>query len=131
MQYSSCDSNVYCSYRQSHMSAENFFLKFQFFRTSGCFSNICEFKFGIYFFLKIFNFKFLKKRIKILEKNDIPKLYSEMFEKHPEVRKNWNLRKKISELIWDFQISTSAIYIRITRRILHLPLELLIISKNN
>ena len=43
------------------MSAENFFLKFQFFRTSVCFSNIWEFKFWISFFL-IF---LIKKTIKI------------------------------------------------------------------
>ena len=53
-----------------------------------------------------------------------------MFEKHPEVQKNENLRKKFSALIWDFQNSVIAIYIRITPRILHLQLELLKISKN-
>ena len=53
-----------------------------------------------------------------------------MFEKHPEVRKKWKLRKIFSELIWDFELSSSAIHIRIARKILHLPLELLKISKN-
>ncbi len=31
---------------------------------------------------------------KILEKKYIPKLFSKMFEKHPEFRKKWNSRKK-------------------------------------
>ena len=39
----------------------------------------------------------LKK--KIIEQLFVPKLYSKMFEKHPEVRKNENLRKKFSALI--------------------------------
>ena len=66
---------------------------------------------------------------KFRKKNDIPKLYSKMFEKHPEVRKNEIWEKQISAVMWDFQNSTSAIYIKITRRILHLQLDLLIISK--
>ena len=53
-----------------------------------------------------------------------------MFEKHPEVRKNENLRKKFSALIWDFRFSMNAIYIRITPRILHFQLELLKLWKN-
>ena len=52
-----------------------------------------------------------------------------MFEKHPEVRKKWKLRKIFSTLIWAFELSSSAIHIRIARRILHLPLELMQISK--
>ena len=63
-------------------------------------------------------------------KKYMPNLKFEMFEKHPEVGKNENLRKKISSLIWDFQLSMIAIYIRITTRILHLRLELLILAKN-
>ena len=43
--------------------------------------------------------------------------------------KKWKFEQKISARIWDFQISRSAIYIRITPRILHLPLELLTIPK--
>ena len=73
---------------------------------------------------------FTKKTLKVFEKTNIPKLNSEMFEKHPEVRKNQKLRKKFSALIWDFQFWIRAIYIRIARRILHFQLELLIISKN-
>ena len=65
------------------------------------------------------------------KKKYIPNLNSEMFEKHPKVRKDRNSRKKLSAPIWDFQLSISAIYIRITPRILHLQLELLKISKIN
>ena len=36
------------------MSAEKFFLEFLFFRTSGCFSNISNFKFGTSFFFRKF-----------------------------------------------------------------------------
>ena len=45
-------------------------------------------------------------------------------------KKKWKFEKKFSALRWDFQLSMSAIYIRITQRILHLQLELLKISKN-
>ena len=47
----------------------------------------------------------------------------------PKFEKKLHLRKKWSALIWDFQLSTSAIYIRVRRRMLHLPLELLTIQK--
>ena len=76
--------------------------------------------------VSISNFEILK----FSEKKYSPKLELKMFEKHPEVRKNENLSKKFSAHIWDFQVSMSAIYIRITARILHLQLELLIIPKN-
>ena len=43
----------------------------------------------------------------------------------------WNKKCETkSALIWDFQLSISAIYIRIARRILHLPPEILKIPKN-
>ena len=48
----------------------------------------------------------------------------------PEFEKNEIWEKTISALIWVFQVSTNAIYIRIMRKILHLPLELLEIPKN-
>ena len=77
----------------------------------------------------VLNFKNIK--FQNFQKNEyIPKPKLKMFETYPEVRENWNLRKKISALIWDFRISISAIYIRIAKRILHLPLELQRISKN-
>ena len=44
--------------------------------------------------------------------------------------KKVKIEKKFSALIWDFEFSSSAIHIRIAGRILHLPLELLKISKN-
>ena len=80
-------------------------------------------------FIAIVNFENLKFS-KFSQKNYIPKLWWKMFKKHPEVRKNRNSRNKLSAHIWDSQLSISAIYIKITRRILHLQLELLIISKN-
>ena len=84
---------------------------------------------AVSFINKLFSTLNFEKKEEKKRKTYIPNLNSQMFEKHPKVRKNRNLRKKISAPVWDFQLSMSAIYIRSTPRILHLQLERLKVSK--
>ena len=77
----------------------------------------------------ILNFKNLKFS-KILKEKLYPEIVIENVRKTSRSSKKKKIEKKFSALISDFELSSSAIHIRIARRILHLPLELLIISKN-
>ena len=63
-------------------------------------------------------------------KNIYPENVIENVRKTSRSSKKIKVQKKKSELICNFELSSSAIHIRIARRILHLPLELLKIPKN-